>query len=74
MCGQSGYPDLIDDPQSIYEWAWRSIYNSARYASNDLYTTNVQNPNMSHEEAAKFASQHLFNYTGSTTDFSSKND
>ncbi|MFQ8804722.1 MAG: TonB-dependent receptor plug domain-containing protein [Alistipes indistinctus] len=43
MCGQSGYPDLIDDPQSIYEWAWRSIYNSARYASNDLYTTNVQN-------------------------------
>ncbi len=26
------------------------------------------------KKLAKFASQHLFNYTGSTTDFSSKND
>src|SRR5690606_21757944 len=31
---------------------------------------NVQNPNMSHDDAAVFASQHLFDYTGSTTDFS----
>ncbi len=39
-------------------------------STNGTYTTNVQNPNMSHEDAALFASQHLFDYTGSMTNFS----
>ena len=30
------------------------------YYGGENYTTNVKNPNMSHEEAALFASQHLF--------------
>ena len=55
--------DLMDIPQS-YEWAWQSIYNSVRYGSDQPYTTNAGNPNMKHEEAALFASQHLFNYNG----------
>lgn len=68
--------DKISDPKDIYEYAWQAIYNSARYgvdgtpSTNGTYTTNVQNPNMSHEDAALFASQHLFDYTGSMTDFS----
>ncbi|MCT1523350.1 SusC/RagA family TonB-linked outer membrane protein [Sphingobacterium hotanense] len=70
--------DKISDPKDIYEFAWLSIYNSVRYGVDGSgtakgYTTNVQNPNMSHEEAALFASQHLFDYTGSTTDFKVNN-
>ena len=52
--------EKIDDPAEMYEWAWQSIYNTARYYGGENYTTNVKNPNMSHEEAALFASQHLF--------------
>ncbi|MFH0760604.1 MAG: SusC/RagA family TonB-linked outer membrane protein [Bacteroidota bacterium] len=59
----------ISDPKDLYEYAWLSIYNAARYKSDQKYTTNVQNPNMTHEEAALFASQHLFDYTGSLTTF-----
>ena len=33
------------------------------------WTTNVMSPNHTHEEAALFASQHLFNYIGSETSF-----
>src|SRR5690606_18191807 len=68
--------DKITDPKDIYEHAWQSIYNSARFgmdgtpSTNGKYTTNVQNPNMRHEDAALFASRHLFDYTGSMTDFS----
>lgn len=67
--------DKISDPEDIYEYAWLSIYNSARYGVNGSgisknYTTNVQNPNMSHDAAAEFASAHLFDYTGSTSSFS----
>ena len=63
----------------IYEYAWRSIYNSYRYGvsgglpkvgDDGIPYTNFSNPNHSHEEAALFASQHLFNYTGSETSFS----
>ncbi|MFQ8804709.1 MAG: TonB-dependent receptor plug domain-containing protein [Alistipes indistinctus] len=52
--------EKIDDPASLYEWAWQSIYNTARFYGGKNFTTNVKNPNMSHEEAALFASQHLF--------------
>lgn len=68
--------DRITDSRDIYEYAWQSIYNSARFgvdgtsSTNGKYTTNVQNPNMSHDQAAQFASAHLFDYTGSTTEFS----
>ncbi|GAB3920596.1 SusC/RagA family TonB-linked outer membrane protein [Larkinella terrae] len=67
--------DIIDDAKDIYEHAWLSIYNSARYGVNGgsstdgKFTTNVANPNMSHEAAAMFASAHLFDYTGSKTNF-----
>lgn len=68
--------DKISDQRDVYEYAWQAIYNSARYgvdgtpSTNGRYTTNLQNPNMSHEDAAEFASAHLFDYVGSTTDFS----
>src|SRR5690606_4190543 len=70
--------DKISNPKDIYEFAWLSIYNSARYGVDGTgiskgYTTNVQNPNMSHEEAAEFASAHLFDYVGSTTSFQRNN-
>lgn len=67
--------DKITDAKDIYEYAWQAIYNSARYgvdgtaATNGKFTTNLQNPNMPHDEAATFASEHLFNYTGSQTSF-----
>jgi TonB-linked SusC/RagA family outer membrane protein len=67
--------DKMSDPKDIYEYAWLTIYNSVRYGDSSTgvaknYTTNVQNPNMSHEAAAEFASQHLFNYIGKTNSFS----
>lgn len=57
-----------------YEYVWKSIYNSYRYGVDGTggpqkLTTNVNNPNVSHEAAAEFASQHLFNYIGSNTNF-----
>lgn len=65
--------DKISDPKDIYEFAWQAIYNSVRYGVNGTgrsanYTTNLQNPNMTHEAAAEYASAHLFNYNGSTAD------
>ena len=66
-------PDLIRDAATQYEMMWRGIYNTVRYGSSEKYTSNFSNPNMSHEEAALFASQHLFNFTGSTTIFNGKN-
>lgn len=68
--------DRINNAKDFYEHAWLAIYNSARYgyegssSTNGKFTTNVQNPNMSHEAAAEFASAHLFDYAGSTTAFS----
>lgn len=69
----------VDDAAGIYEYVWQSIYNSYRYGANGAggpalgsdgeYYTNVNNPNSSHEEAAEFASAHLFNYLGSNTSF-----
>jgi len=67
----------------IYEYSWLSIYNSYRYGVNGtgkpavgadgIPYTNYSNPNCSHEEAATFASQHLFNYNNSNTSFSRNN-
>ena len=62
-------PNLVRDVDTNYELMWQGIYNTARYGSTEQFTTNFKNPNMSHEEAALFASQHLFNFTGSTTTF-----
>ena len=71
MAGTQAYAKTLDDDLGQkYEYVWRSIYNSRRYGSSTNWTTNVQNPNCSHDEAALFASQHLFNYNGSTTAFS----
>lgn len=66
--------DKIRDSDEFYEYAWQSIYNSARYGVNGSglpqnFQTNVQNPNMSHDEAAQFASAHLFDYSNSMTKF-----
>lgn len=68
--------DRMDNAKDFYEHAWQVIYNSARFGVNgtastdNTYSTNVAQPNMSHEDAAQFASAHLFDYTGSTTNFS----
>lgn len=64
----------IDNAKDYYEYAWKSIYNSYRYGVDGTglpqnWETNVQNPNHTHDEAALFASQHLFNYIGSETSF-----
>jgi len=64
----------IDNAEDYYEFAWKSIYNSYRYGAGGTgapqnWTTNVSNPNHSHEDAAEFASQHLFNYVNSETTF-----
>ena len=73
MIGSNGSPDLMRDPADYYEMAWQGIYNSVRYGAKDQYTTNLKSPNMSHEDAALFASQHLFNYTGKTDSFDGRN-
>lgn len=70
--------DKMDKPQDIYEYTWLSIYNSVRYGvagsgTSKNYTTNVQTPNMTDAAAAQFASAHLFDYTGSTTNFQMNN-
>jgi TonB-linked SusC/RagA family outer membrane protein len=62
-------PDLMRDPAAIYEHMWLLNYNTYRYGNGEPYQNNgyknfVQNPLHTHEEAALFASQHLFNYTG----------
>ena len=70
----------IDSAQELYEYVWQSIYNSYRYGAGDShgpvmnaatgeYTSNVGSTTISHDEAALFASQHLFDYIGSNTSF-----
>ena len=59
--------EKISDPQDVYEYAWQAIYNDVRYDRD--YKTNTITENMSHDQAALFASQHLFDYAGSTTNF-----
>lgn len=64
----------IDNAGDYYEFAWKSIYNSYRYGVNGSgvpqgFTSNVKNPNYTHEQAAEFASQHMFNYINSETNF-----
>ncbi|MDR1747366.1 MAG: TonB-dependent receptor [Tannerella sp.] len=62
----------ISDPKDVYEYVWQMNYNSYRFGANGNggslnYSTNVQTPNVTHEEAALFASQHLFDYNGTAT-------
>lgn len=64
----------IDNSADYYEFAWKSVYNSYRYGIDGSglpkgFTSNVKNPNYTHEQAAEFASQHLFNYINSETTF-----
>lgn len=68
----------ISTAAETYEYVWKCIYNSYRYgvsnglpklSSNGQYVTNVANPNHTDEEARLFASQHLFDYVGSETNF-----
>ncbi len=73
----------MKNASDIYEYAWLSIYNSYRYGvdgtgrpgvgADGIPYTNLQNPNCSHEEAAAFASQHLFDYANSNTSFQRNN-
>ena len=61
--------DKITDYADVYEYTWKSLYNAARYRNfedSKGITTNINNPNMSHEDAALFASQHLFDWDGNT--------
>ena len=69
----------IDDAATYYEYVWKSIYNSYRYGvngtggpqkdANGNWVTNVGSPNVDASAAGLFASQHLFDYIGSSTDF-----
>ena len=69
----------VDNAAGIYEYLYQSIYNSYRYGVNGAgpalnketgeYYTNIGNPNVSHDAAAEFASQHLFNYIGLNDSF-----
>ena len=61
----------IDTAAGHYEYVWQSIYNTYRYGypvkgADGVYRTNVGTTTITHEEAALFASQHLFNFTGGT--------
>ena len=61
--------DIVDNPGTYYEQAWLSHYNFARYFDSNMsntHSTNVKNPNMSHEEAARFASENLFKSVNKT--------
>ena len=62
--------DRIRNPKEIYEYAWQSIYNAARYKDVDYIDDNGNGwkngvQTMSHKEASQFASKYLFKYDGS---------
>ncbi|MCL1933225.1 MAG: SusC/RagA family TonB-linked outer membrane protein [Candidatus Azobacteroides sp.] len=68
---QQGVPDMdmVKDPQTYYEYAWQMIYNRYRYIGFEQPNTvrpNINNPAMSHEEAALLASRNLFLSDGPT--------
>ena len=71
MIANNGSPNVMRSVEDNYEMMWQSIYNTVRYGSNEAYTTNVApgSENMTHDEAALFASQHLFDYVGNTSTF-----
>jgi TonB-linked SusC/RagA family outer membrane protein len=71
-------PDLVRDPRQVYEHQWLLNYNTYRYADgtpyqNSGYKLDVQNPKHTHEEAALYASQHLFNYSGNSNSLAINN-
>lgn len=63
-------PDLVRDPAAIYEHQWLLNYNTYRYADGKPYQNNgytnsaATGGDHTHEEAALYASQHLFDYMG----------
>jgi TonB-linked SusC/RagA family outer membrane protein len=65
-------PDLVRDPAAIYEHQWLLNYNTYRYSDGKPYQNNgytnsaATGGNYSHEEAALFASQHLFDYSANS--------
>lgn len=71
----SPYSNLnqVTNSKDFYEFAWKSIYNSYRYGVTNGkpsgFATNVNTPLHTDAEAGVFASQHLFNYIGSETSF-----
>lgn len=60
--------DKIGDngPADLYEFAWESIYNDVYYGK----VAGSEGLAGNSTKAAEFASQHLFDYTGSTSSFS----
>lgn len=70
--GPAQYKNMTN-AKDMYEFAWQAVYNSARYGNengvSENYSNRVANPNMSHDAAALFASQHLFDYSSSLTAF-----
>ena len=64
--------DLVRDPAAIYEHAWLLSYNTYRYADGKPYQNNgytnsaATGGDYTHEQAALFASQHLFDYNGNS--------
>jgi TonB-linked SusC/RagA family outer membrane protein len=66
-------PDLVRDPAAIYEHQWLLNYNTYRYADNKPYQNNgytnsaATGGDYTHDQAALFASQHLFDYTNNST-------
>ena len=66
--GANGYFDIIGNknPGELYETYWEAIYNAAYYGK----TTDGAALQGNSAKAAEFASQHLFDYTGSATSFS----
>lgn len=69
----------IDTASQYYEYLWQSIYNSYRYGVkgkgapgvdvNGDYFSNSSYPNHTDEESRLFASQHMFDYYGSESNF-----
>jgi TonB-linked SusC/RagA family outer membrane protein len=71
--------DLERDPAKIYEHQWLLNYNTYRYSDGkDYYNNGYTNSaatggDYTHEEAALFASQHLFNYTTNSATLGANN-
>jgi len=62
--------DKMDNPKDIYEYTWLAIYNDVRYGVDETnHTSGFLNPKMTDGEASAFASEHLFDYVGSTSSF-----
>ncbi len=66
---QQGVPDMdfIKDPKEYMEYAWKTIYNRYRYMGRGAPNNtrpNINNPVMTHGDAAELASKYLFRNNG----------